>query len=77
MKLYLISAHCGDYYCEGEHVLGVATSPEEAEKLRAEADALMVHVEPKNGHAGHSYKKWESVYADPTEIEANALRKDA
>ena len=66
VKLYLIQANCGDYYCEGEHVVGVATTLEDALRIKAEAE------EVKSG-SNNDIQRWESVYILPNQVEANVM----
>lgn len=37
MKIYIVQMECGDYYCKGEHIIGVYTVPDVAEMMRAKA----------------------------------------
>lgn len=53
--VWLVVADCGDYYCEGAHVVAVAASEEDAVRLRAEADAATHHYR-SHGPDGRRYK---------------------
>lgn len=63
MKAYAIFADCGDYYCEGWHLVAVTLNPDEIPELIQAA-------EKSTGTAanGEKFKWWSEVDQDPTEI---------
>lgn len=68
--VWLVTANCGDYYCEGVHVVAVARSAEEAETLKAEAEEATW-----TNSAGSSGKRWSDVEIE--EVQTSELREKA
>ena len=70
MKLWLVRANCGDYYCGcgGGHVVGIATSLEIAERIHAEAKAAT-----RTYGGGELRDVWESVWIDDVLVPLDAL----
>ena len=84
MEIWLVRANCGDYYCGcgGGHVVGIATSKEDAERIQEEAKkatfTYTTRVYPKRSKLPRHLQKaklqdvqrpvWEAVFInDPTE----------
>lgn len=63
MKVWLIKGNCGDYYCEAEHVVAIASSYDQVPRLAKEAQQLTI---PRPPHA--PYKMFDCVEI-PTEDE--------
>lgn len=68
--VWLVTADCGDYYCEGEHVIGVATTEAEAERVKAEAEAATW-----GNRYGASGKRWNDVSV--AQVQTDALFESA
>jgi hypothetical protein len=55
---WLVLGYCGDYYCEDEHPIAVATTPQAAHELaQAASDAVF--------ESAHPYKMWPKVWVRP------------
>lgn len=68
--VWLVTANCWDYYCEGVHVVGVAQSAGEAEALKAEAEEATW-----TNSAGSLGKRWCDVEIE--EVPTGELREEA
>lgn len=67
MTVWLITADCGDYYCESRHPLAIATNPKDAALLFA--DATERQWKFQSGLPGGP--RWRDVTL--TEVEENTL----
>lgn len=68
--VWLVVGDCGDYYCEGNHVLAVATTEAEAVRIRTEAEAATW-----TNRYGSSGKRWAEVGIETLPVDE--LRADA
>lgn len=67
--VYVVTADCGDYYCESEHLLAVVETSEEADRLAEEARAAT-----GTGFYGNVYKVWADVSVE--EVTLGDLRRE-
>lgn len=74
MNLWLIVASCGDYYCEDDHVIAVATIRESAEALAREAENQF-SVYLRRGGKVDRYARWNDIRIEQTD--ADVIRKEA
>jgi hypothetical protein len=73
MKVWVIEAHCGDHYCESEHVVAIVSDFDQIPALVAAAEEERISY--KN-NPRHTPKRWETVYAPDFDeaIEIGKLR---
>lgn len=60
MNVYVVEGNCGDYYCEGVHVIGIYTSERLAELAR-EAASKAVHIYMNHEEPRKQFKTWYEV----------------
>lgn len=65
VTVWLVTGECGDYYCEGVHVLAVATTEADAERLKVEAEAATW-----TNKAGTSGRRWSEVDVETAPLDA-------
>jgi len=69
--VWLVTGNCcGDYYCEGEHVLAVASTEADADALRASAESATWA-----NRFGQSGPRWTDVTVE--RVEVDVLRDEA
>lgn len=59
-EVFVVEGSCGDYYCEGSHVVGIYTTDEEAQRARTAALAA-THSYARHDEPRPTFRTWQDA----------------